>query len=178
MASFVERVVGAARLDAKIYEEVEADATAMGQAMAVVAASALAAGVGSISSGATGAVAAVVGAVVGWFLWAVVTWLVGTKLLPEPGTSADLGQMLRTIGFSAAPGLLNVLGIIPVVGLLVWLVAAVWQLVAMVVAVRQALDYTSTGRAVLVCFIGWVFYMIVSVGLAMAMGIGSVMMGG
>ena len=178
MASFVERVVGAARLDARIYEEVEADTTAMGQAMAVVAASALAAGVGSISSGATGAVAAVVGAVVGWFLWAVVTWLVGTKLLPEPGTSADLGQMLRTIGFSAAPGLLNVLGIIPVVGLLVWLVAAVWQLVAMVVAVRQALDYTSTGRAVLVCFIGWVFYMIVSVGLAMAMGIGSVMMGG
>ena len=178
MASFVERVVEAARLDARTYEEVEADTTAMGQAMAVVAASALAAGVGSISSGATGAVAAVVGAVVGWFLWAVVTWLVGTKLLPEPGTSADLGQMLRTIGFSAAPGLLNVLGIIPVVGLLVWLVAAVWQLVAMVVAVRQALDYTSTGRAVLVCFIGWVFYMIVSVGLAMAMGIGSVMMGG
>ena len=178
MASFVERVVGAARLDARTYEEVEADTTAMGQAMAVVAASALAAGVGSISSGATGAVAAVVGAVVGWFLWAVVTWLVGTKLLPEPGTSADLGQMLRTIGFSAAPGLLNVLGIIPLLGLIVALVAAVWQLVAMVVAVRQALDYTSTGRAVLVCFIGWVFYMIVSVGLAMAMGIGSVMMGG
>jgi hypothetical protein len=178
MASFVERVVGAARLDAKIYEEVEADPTAMGQAMAVVAASALAAGVGSIGSGATGAVAAVVGGIVGWFLWAVVTWLVGTKLLPEPGTSADLGQMLRTIGFSAAPGLLNVLGIIPLVGLVVWLVAAVWQLVAMVVAVRQALDYTSTGRAVLVCFIGWVFYMVVSVGLAMVMGIGSVMMGG
>ena len=177
MASFVERVVGAARLDARTYEEVEADTTAMGQAMAVVAAAALAAGVGSISSGATGVVAAVVGGIVGWFLWAVVTWLVGTKLLPEPGTSADLGQMLRTIGFSAAPGLLNVLGIIPLVGLVVWLLAAVWQLVAMVVAVRQALDYTSTGRAVLVCFIGWVFYMIVSIGLAMVMGIGSVIGG-
>ena len=177
MASFVERVVGAARLDAKMYEEVEADTTAMGQAMAVVAAAALAAGVGSISSGATGVVAAVVGGILGWFLWAVVTWLVGTKLLPEPGTSADLGQMLRTIGFSAAPGLLNVLGIIPLVGLVVWLLAAVWQLVAMVVAVRQALDYTSTGRAVLVCFIGWVFYMIVSIGLAMLMGIGSVIGG-
>jgi hypothetical protein len=178
MASFVERVAGAARLDARVYEEVEADTTAMGQAMAVVAASALAAGVGSIASGATGALAAVVGGIVGWFLWAVVTWLVGTKLLPEAGTSADLGQMLRTIGFSAAPGMLNVLGILPVVGLLVWLVAAIWQLAAMVVAVRQALDYASTGRAVLVCLIGWVFYMIVSIGLAMAMGIGSVLMGG
>ena len=177
MASFVERVVGAARLDARTYEEVEADTTAMGQAMAVVAASALAAGVGSIGNGATGAVGAVVGAVVGWFLWAVVTWLIGTKLLPEPGTSADLGQLLRTIGFSAAPGLLNVLGIIPLLGLIVALVAAIWQLVAMVVAVRQALDYRSTGRAVLVCFIGWVFYMVVSVGLAMALGIGSVVMG-
>ena len=177
MASFVERVVGAARLDARTYEEVEADPTAMGQAMAVVAASALAAGVGSIGNGATGAVAAVVGGFVGWFLWAVVTWLVGTKLLPEPGTSADLGQMLRTIGFSAAPGLLNVLGIIPLLGLFVWFVAAIWQLVAMVVAVRQALDYRSTGRAVLVCVIGWVFYIIVFVGLAMVMGIGSVIGG-
>ena len=178
MASFVERVVGAARLDAKVYEEVEADPTAMGQAIAVVAASALAAGVGSIGGGATGAVAAVVSGIVGWFLWAVVTWLIGTKLLPEAGTRADLGQMLRTIGFSAAPGLLNVLGIVPLLGLLAWVVAAVWQLVAMVVAVRQALDYTSTGRAVLVCVIGWVFYLAVSIGLAVMMGIGSVMMGG
>ena len=178
MASFVERVVGVARLDAKVYEEVEADPTAMGQAIAVVAASALAAGVGSIGGGATGAVVAVVSGIVGWFLWAVVTWLIGTKLLPEAGTRADLGQMLRTIGFSAAPGLLNVLGIVPLLGLLAWVVAAVWQLVAMVVAVRQALDYTSTGRAVLVCVIGWVFYLIVSLGVAAVMGIGGVLLGG
>jgi hypothetical protein len=178
MASFVDRVVGAARLDAKVYEEIEADPTAMSQAMAVVAVAALAAGIGSISSGAPGAVAAVVGGIVGWFLWAVVTWLIGTKLLPEPGTSADLGQMLRTIGFSAAPGLLNVLGIIPLLGLIVSFVAAVWQLVAMVVAVRQALDYRSTGRAVLVCFIGWVFYLVVSVGFAFMMGIGRTVIGG
>jgi hypothetical protein len=178
MASFVERVVGAARLDAKAYEEIEADPTALGQSMAVVAASALAAGVGSLGSGAMGVAAALVGGIVGWFLWAVVTWLVGTKILPEAATRADLGQMLRTIGFSAAPGLLNVLAIIPFLGPLVWFVAALWQLVAMVVAVRQALDYRGTGRAVLVCLIGWVFYMIVSVGLAMVMGIGSVIMGG
>jgi len=178
MASFVDRVVGAARLDAKVYEEVEADPTAMGQAMAVVAAAALAAGIGSIGSGATGAVAAVVGGIVGWFLWAVVTWLIGTRLLPEPGTSADLGQMLRTIGFSAAPGLLNVLGIIPFIGVLVSFVAAVWQLVAMVVAVRQALDYRSTGRAALVCFIGWVFYLTVTIGFAFMMGMGRTVLGG
>jgi hypothetical protein len=140
--------------------------------MAVVAAAALAAGIGSIRVGATSAVGAVVGGIVGWFLWAVVTWLIGTKLLPEPGTSADLGQMLRTIGFSAAPGLLNVLGIIPLLGLLVSFVAAVWQLVAMVVAVRQALDYRSTGRAALVCFVGWLFYLAVSIGFSLVMGLG------
>ena len=110
MASFVERVVGAARLDARVYEEVEADTTAMGQAMAVVAAAALAAGVGSIANGAMGALAAVVGGLVGWFLWAVVTWLVGTKLLPEPGTSADLGELLPDDRLLRRPGLLNVLG--------------------------------------------------------------------
>ena len=178
MASFVDRVVGAARLDARTYEEVEADPTAMGQAMAVVGAAALAAGVGSFGSGAVTAVGLVVAGFLGWLLWAAVTWLVGTKVLPEPGTSADLGQMLRTIGFSAAPGVLNVLGFVPLLGGLLWLVAAVWQLAAMVVAVRQALDYRSTGRAVLVCFIGWLFYIAVSIGVALMMGIGSVMMGG
>ena len=86
--------------------------------------------------------------------------------------------MLRTIGFSAAPGLLNVLGIIPLLGLLVSFVAAVWQLVAMVVAVRQALDYRSTGRAALVCVIGWVFYLVVSLGFAFMMGIGRTVIGG
>ena len=178
MASFVERVVGAARLDARIYEEVEADASAIGQAMAVVAAAALASGVGSFGSGPVMAVGAVVAGFVGWFVWALLTWLIGTKVLPDPGTSADLGQLLRTIGFSAVPGLLNVLGIVPVLGWIVWLVAAVWQLVAMVVAVRQALDYRSTGRAVLVCFIGWVVYVAASLGFALVMGLGSVMMGG
>jgi hypothetical protein len=178
MASFVDRVVGAARLDARTYEEVEADPTAMGQAMAVVGAAALASGIGSFGNGAATALAALVGGFVGWFVWAVLTWLIGTRLLPEAETSADLGQLLRTIGFSAAPGLLNVLRIVPVIGLLVVFVAAVWQLVAMVVAVRQALDYRSTGRAVLVCVIGWVFYLAFSIGLAIVMGIGSVVMGG
>ena len=177
MASFVERVVGAARLDAKVYEEVEADTTAMSQAMAVVAAAAAASGVGSFGSGAVTAVGAMVAGFVGWLVWALLTWLIGTKVLPEPGTSADLGQLLRTIGFSAAPGMLNVLGVIPVLGLIVALVAAVWQLAAMVVAVRQALDYRSTGRAVLVCFIGWIVYLAISIGITLVMGLGSAMLG-
>jgi len=178
MASFVERVVGAARLDAKVYEEVEADPTAMSQAMAVVAAAAAASGVGSFGSGAVTAVGVMVAGFVGWFVWALLTWLIGTKVLPEPGTSADLGQLLRTLGFSAAPGVLNVLGIVPLLGGVVWLVAMVWQLAAMVVAVRQALDYRSTGRAVLVCFVGWIVYLAISIGITLVMGLGSSMLGG
>lgn len=177
MSSFVDRVVGAARLDARVYEEVEADTNAAGQATAVVVAAALAAGIGSLRDGGTGAVVAVVAGLVGWFAWALVTWLVGTRLLPEPATSADLGQLLRTIGFSAAPGLLAVAGIVPVLGGLVRLVAWVWQLVAMVVAVRQALDYTSTGRAVLVCFLGWLLYLAVAIGFGLALGIGRIVAG-
>ncbi len=92
---------------------------------------------------------------VGWFIWAALTFLIGTKILPEPQTKADLGELLRTIGFSASPGVLRIFGMIPLLGGLIALAASVWMLVAMVVAVRQALDYTSTGRAVGVCAIGW-----------------------
>jgi hypothetical protein len=64
--------------------------------------------------------------------------------------------LLRTIGFSSSPGVLRVLGIIPMLGNILNFIVGIWMLVAMVIAVRQALDYNSTWRAVGVCLIGWI----------------------
>jgi hypothetical protein len=156
MATIQDRIIRAAKLDARLYEEVEADCDATGQAMAVVVMSALAAGIGSLESGGLlGLVGGTLVALVGWFIWAFLTYFIGTRLLPEPQTKADYRELLRTIGFASAPGLIRVLGVIPGLGALVFLVAGIWMLVAMVIAVRQALDYTSTPRAVGVCLIGW-----------------------
>jgi hypothetical protein len=171
MASFVDRVLGAARLDVATYEEVEADTTATPQAMGVVVLAALSAGIGAVTSGGTGVVGSLVGALIGWGAWAAVVWFIGTKLLPEPQTRSDIGELLRTIGFAASPGLLQVLRILPLIGGLIGIVIWLWQLVAMVIAVRQALDYKSSGRAVLVCFIGWVFYVVVFLGIGLLFGI-------
>ena len=157
MSNFYERVIGAAKLDIKIYEEVEADKGAMNQAMGVVILSSLAAGLGVIGkAGFGGLLMGAFMALIGWFVWAYLTYVIGTKILPEPQTKADLGELLRTIGFSSSPGLIRVLGIIPGLSFLVYSVAGIWMLVAMVVAVRQALDYHSTWRAVGVCIIGWI----------------------
>ena len=156
MASFTERLIGAATLNIHTYEEVERDATAMGQAMGVVILSSLAAGVGNIWRGGPGVLAAVVAALLGWLIWALLTYLIGTWLLPEARTRADWGQLLRTTGFAAAPGIVRVFGIIPLLGWLALGIAYLWMLAAFVVAVKQALDYRSTGRAVGVCLIGWV----------------------
>jgi hypothetical protein len=155
MTGFVERMMGAARLDVRIYEEVEADRSAMAQAMGVVVLSSVAAGIGAARGGALALLMGTLAALLGWFIWAWVTWFIGTKVLPEPRTSADIGQLLRTTGFSASPGLLRILGVIPWVGNLIVLAASVWMLVAMVVAVRQALDYSGTGRAIGVCLLGF-----------------------
>ena len=161
MASFSERMIGAAKLDVHTYEEVEADTTAMGQSMWVVVLSSIAAGIGT-GAGIAGLVVGSIAALVGWFVWAFVTYLIGTKLLPEPQTEADVGQLLRTTGFSATPGILRVFGIIPGLGVLAVGVANIWMLVSMVVAVRQALDYNSTGRALGVCLIGWLALVLVT----------------
>ncbi len=164
MADFKDRMIRAARLDASVYEEVEADKTALGQAMGVVVLSSIAAGIGAIFQlGLTGIIFSIIGALVGWYIWAFLTYWIGTKLLPQPQTKADLGQLLRTIGFSSSPGLIRILGIIPGLLSIVFFVASVWMLIAMVVAVRQALDYTSTGRAVLVCAIGWIIQVLIMV---------------
>ena len=156
MASFTDRMIRAAKLDVNLYEEVEADKTAMRQAMGVVVLSSVAAGIGTIARGGLGGIFfGTIAALVGWYIWASLTYFIGTKWLPEPQTKADVGELLRTIGFSSSPGLIRVLGIIPGLGGLVFSAASIWMLVAMVIAVRQALDYKSTGRAIGVCIIGW-----------------------
>jgi hypothetical protein len=173
--SFTDRMIGAAKLDVHVYEEVEADTSAMGQAMAVVVLHALAAGIGSIGTGGMiGIVGSIIASLIGWFIWAFVIYLIGTKLLPEPQTRSDMGELLRTIGFAASPGLLLVLGAIPLLGMLISFAVRVWMLVTMVIAVRQALDYKSTGRAIGVCVLGWVAYVIfaiVVVGMLAVMGV-------
>ena len=161
MASFSERMIGAAKLDVQTYEEVEADTTAMGQSMWVVVLSSIAAGIGA-GEGIVGLVVGSLAALIGWFVWAFVTYQIGTKMLPEPQTEADVGQLLRTTGFSATPGILRVFGMLPGLGMLAVGVANIWMLVSMVVAVRQALDYSSTGRAVGVCLIGWLALVVIT----------------
>jgi len=157
MASFQDRIIRAAKLDVHLYEEVEADKGAMGQAMAVVILSSIAGGIGTPARlGLGGILIGTIAALVAWYIWAFMTYYIGTKLLPEPQTKADVGELLRTIGFSSSPGLIRVLGIIPFLRGLVFLAAGVWMLAAMVIAVRQALDYQSTLRAVGVCIIGWI----------------------
>ncbi len=154
--SLFPRMTRAMRLDPSLYEEVEADSGATGQALGVVVLSALAAGIGSAA--ATGGVtifAGIFAALLGWVVWAALIYLVGTKLLPEPGTNSTFGELLRTTGFAAAPGIFRILAAIPLIGPLLGLAASLWMFAAFVVAVRQALDYQSTGRAVLVVFIGF-----------------------
>jgi len=157
MSPFVQRMIRAAKLDVNLYEEVEADQTAMKQAMGVVVLSSVAAGIGSVSMGISSLIVSTVLALLGWYLWAYITFFIGTKMLPEPQTKSTYGELLRTIGFSSSPGLLRVFGVIPGLDKIVFTIAGAWMLVAMVIAVRQALDYESTGRAVGVCVVGWLF---------------------
>jgi hypothetical protein len=157
MASITDRMIRAAKLDVNLYEEVEADKGAMGQAMTVVVLSSVAAGIGTVgTTGIKGLVLGTIVAFVGWFIWAFLTYYIGTRLLPEPQTKADYGELLRTIGFSSSPGVLRVLGIIPMLGNILNFICGIWMLVAMVIGVRQALDFKSTWRAVGVCLIGWI----------------------
>ncbi len=168
------RMLRAAKLDIHLYEEVEADRTALKQAGLVVVLSSLAAGIGGFGVGGIGGLIVITfAALIGWLIWAYLAYLIGTKLLPEPQTQSDLGELLRTTGFSASPGLLRVLGIVPGLAGIVGLAAGVWMLVAMVIAVRQALDYQSTWRAIGVCLIGWIIQIAVLGGVMALFGLGS-----
>ena len=152
-------------LDRRVYEEVEGDRQASFQAAVVVLLASIAGGIGLLGLGAPAPpslVAGVVGSLVGWVAWAALTFLIGTHLFPEPQTEADIGELLRTIAFASAPGVLRLFGLVPFVGAAIYALASIWMLVAMIVAIRQALDYTSTARAVAVCIAGWVLSLIIA----------------
>ncbi len=154
-ADFAGRALRAARLDAKLFEEVENDPRATAQAASVVVLAAIAAGVGSGARGVGELLLGTVAALVSWVVWAYLAYWIGTRLFPEPATRSSHGELLRTVGFASAPGVLRVLGVIGPLRGLVFLVAALWMLVATVIAVRQALDYRSTWRAAGVSAVGW-----------------------
>jgi hypothetical protein len=127
-------------------------------------------------SGIGGGIAGLIGSLIGYALFSFLVFIIGTKVMPEPATKADFNETFRTVGFAAAPGVFNVLAIIPFLGPLISFVISIWSLVIMVVAVRTVLDYTSTGRAIVVCLIGWVVYMIITFMILTPLFIGRAMM--
>jgi hypothetical protein len=163
MSVFVQRLLGAARLDARTYEDVEADVGATGQAVVVVVVASLAAAIGLAPVTTLDVPLFVVhltGALVSWVVWATLVYLIGVHLLPTPETRATVGEVLRTTGFAATPGVLRVFGGVPVVGPPIWLLTTAWMLIAMFVAVRQALDYRQFTRALAVCLVGWLLSLV------------------
>lgn len=171
--TFLQRVIGAMALDVAIYEEVEGDRGATVQAFTVVILSSLAAGIGARgfaeNTAANVAFIAII-SLLAWAAWALVTFEIGGRLMPEPQTRVDVGELLRTIGFASAPGMLRALGVFPLATRPVFAITSVWMLLAMIVAVRQALDYRSTPRAVAVCVLGWVLALTLAIGLGLLFG--------
>lgn len=169
--SLFPRMVRAAKLEAGLYEEVEADSSATMQALAVVVMVSLASGIGAavnafLNGGGVlrvlwGLLAGIVGLLIAWALWSLITWIIGSTLFKGRKTSATWGELLRTIGFAFTPGILLLLAFIPVFGWVIALAAFVWTLVAVIVAVRQALDF-STWRAVFTCVVGAIIYLVIS----------------
>jgi len=170
--TFLQRLIGAAALDTAIYEEVESDPGATAQAMAVVVLSSIAMGIGARGLGGNIETIAIFGviALVSWAAWALLMFEVGVRLLPGRQTRSNPYELLRTIGFAATPGFAAVLASVPGVTVPVLVGTWVWMLAAMVVAVRQALDYETIGRALAVCALGWLLALAIAVGLGMAFG--------
>ncbi|MFC2008274.1 YIP1 family protein [Chloroflexota bacterium] len=162
-------MVRAAKLDIHLYEEVEADTTATGQAFVAVILVSLATGIGAGIAGlgtkggigfVWGLFGGLIASILGWLAWSFFTYIIGTKLFKGPETSATWGELLRAIGFSNSPGVLRIFSFIPFLGGIIAFGASVWALIAGVIAVRQALDF-STGRAIATCIVGWIIYMLI-----------------
>lgn len=176
----LERIIGVFKLDTQVFAEIEADQTATTQAAIVVTIVAVLSAIGgginaainvSTGSGASFSIGSIlfplIWAFISWGVWSAVTFFVGTKLF---GGEADMGEMLRVIGFSQAPMMLQ---IIPCIG---GIVGAIWALVAGVIAVREGLDF-DMGKAIGTVIIGWIIVFVLNMILLSVLGIGAVGLG-
>ena len=166
MADLQGRMIGAMQADVKTFTEIEGDPSAMGQAITVIVIAGVASLIGNFfRAGVIGGVMGLIASLLGYGLFSLLVFLIGTKMMPEPATKADFNEVFRVVGFAASPGVFNVLAIIPFIGPLISFLVAIWSLVIGVIAVREVLDYTNTGRAIVVCLIAvvvcWVVLAIV-----------------
>ncbi len=157
MNLFLKRIYRAIKIDIDLYEEVEKDKSATLQAGMVVVLSSLAAGVGALQLGVSNFVLAPVLSLISWYVWAYIIYFVGVKIFGEKKTKSDHGELLRTIGFSSAPGLIRVFGITPDLMTVTFIGSAFWMLACMVVAVKSALDYDSLLKSFGVVVVAWLF---------------------
>ena len=155
--NLINRIFRAIKIDVELYEEVERDKSATIQAGLVVVLSSMAAGVGALQLGASNFLLAPIFSLISWYVWAYIIYFVGVKLFPEKNTKSNHGELLRTIGFSSAPGLIRVFGVTPDLMAVTFLGSAFWMLACMVVGVRAALDYKSLWRALGVVIVAWLF---------------------
>ena len=170
MNQLFNRMIRAAKLDVNLYEEVEADKSATRQALVVVLIYSICAGIGSglamIWDESAGRFflnlfVGLISALVFWLVWSFITYFIGTRLFKGPETQSNYGELLRTIGFAATPGIFLIFIFIPYIGGFIYFVVWVWMLIAMVIAVRQALDFT-TGRAIGTVLVGGVIYLAIA----------------
>jgi len=159
--NLINRIFRAIKIDVELYEEVERDKSATIQAGLVVVLSSMAAGVGALQLGASNFLLAPIFSLISWYVWAYIIYFVGVKLFPEKNTKSDHGELLRTIGFSSAPGLIRVFGVTPDLMAVTFVGSAFWMLACMVVGVRAALDYKSLWRALGVVIVAWLFQAII-----------------
>ena len=162
MADLTGRMIGAMQADVKTFTEIEADQGAMGQAITVIVIAGIAALIGNIfRGGITAGIFGLIGSLIMYAVFSAMVFLIGTKVMPEPSTKADFNETFRVVGFAASPGVFNVLAIIPFLGPLISLLVGLWSLVIAVIAVREVLDYSNTGRAIIVSLISVVVCMFV-----------------
>lgn len=158
MTQFFLRFIGALALDPAAYEDIESDRHSAMQSVIVVLAVIGAGGVAAMGMGLVGVAGFVTGAImmlVGWLLWVSLIATIGTTALAEPQTRSNARELLRTLGFAAAPGVFLGFAAMRAAAPFVIAVVSIWMIAAAVVAVRQALDYRSTGRAIGVCALSW-----------------------
>jgi hypothetical protein len=176
--NMINRVIRAAMLDVQFFNEVERDTSLNTEALLVVIIVSIAGGIGAFISGLFNGeigsavwslLTTILGGVAGYYIWAYVTYFIGTSFFEG---RADPGELMRVLGYAHGPQILSVLIFVPCLGPMLSVVGGIWSLIAGFIGVREALDI-DTVKTLITVIIGGVVILVIKLVISLVFSIGS-----
>ena len=107
-------------------------------------------------------------AILSWFVWAILIFVIGVKLFPEKNTKVSFKKVLTAVGFAHAPGLLRFFAVTPNLMIPIIFLTQFWIFAALIISTKQILNLKSNIKSFGIVFLSFLIIAFLSISFVMS----------